>query len=179
MVTWHSRGKKIVFTSWLSIVCFCGRNCVGFSIISHRELDVLTLKSIKLISVSRTIDDKDDNEDNDDSNGFLTCGMMPWFWSCCFSRAFSCCSASTWGFWSFWAGNDDGNCDFEQRKGNHGDFDVRAVMMVNPPDLKDVHFRRRCPETEQSEDWQTFELRAKIRVSLFLYLFLYRCLWIF
>ena len=60
-----------------SIVCFCGRNCVGFSTISHRELDVLTLKSIKLISVSRTIDDKDDNEDNDDSNGFLACGMMP------------------------------------------------------------------------------------------------------
>ena len=56
---------------------FLWKNCVGFSIISHRELDVLTLKSIKLISVSRMIDDKDDNEDNDDSNGFLTCGMMP------------------------------------------------------------------------------------------------------
>ena len=25
-----------------------------------------------------------------------TCGMMPWFWSCCFNRAFSCCNASTW-----------------------------------------------------------------------------------
>ena len=53
---------------------FLWKKCVGFSIISHRELDVLTLKSIKLISVSRTIDD---NEDTDDSNGFLTCGMMP------------------------------------------------------------------------------------------------------
>ena len=53
---------------------FLWKNCVGFSIISHRELDVLTLKSIKLISVSRMIDD---NEDNDDSDGFLTCGMMP------------------------------------------------------------------------------------------------------
>ena len=69
------------------------------------------------------------------------------------------------------------NCgDFEQRKGNHGDFDVRAVMMVNPPDLKDVHFRRRCPEREQSEDWQTFELRAKIRVSLFLYFCICICI---
>ena len=48
--------------------------------------------------------------------------------------------------------------------------------MVNPPDLKDVHFRRRCPEREQSEDWQTFELRANIRVSLCLYLCICFCI---
>ena len=55
-----------------------------------------------------------------------TCGMMPWFWSCCFNRAFSCCNVSTW-------------------QNPFKPILTSLLNFGNLPDLKDVRFQQRCP----------------------------------